>query len=217
MKRARRAKPQDARSPRPCDHERPARNSSAPSLAHQALGRAISGGAAVDDGILMVSLPRSSSVHALCRYFAVTTNRAFAGIPDRSLAFGTRSQVWIVLEHAHNIVRAWTPRWYAGHIVIKLRLKLIRERACGLMQSAIALAPAEQASTQIPEFCTIHRVRDELRALYARVKLWLGCWRLPRRPTVAPVHSSAVAIWPGYMPPSPVVVRRRSQTPSGIG
>ena len=64
--------------------------------------------------------------------FAVAANRALAGIPNRSLELHVRSQVWVVLEGAHDqtaILREHRLPHVGGtqaHHVIKLRLEFVQ-------------------------------------------------------------------------------------------
>ena len=103
--------------------------------------------------------------------FAVAADGTLAGIPNRSLELHVRSQVWIVLEGAHDqatILREHGLPHVGGaktHHVIKLRLKLIQRASVRVDAVSDCFgARKNRRRRRYQAFCTVHRVRDELRA-----------------------------------------------------
>ena len=103
--------------------------------------------------------------------FAVAANRTLTGIPDRSRELHVRSKVWVVLEGAHNqtaILREHGLPHVGGaqtHHVIKLRLKLIQRASVRVDAVSDCLGTRKnRRRRRYQAFCTVHRVRDELRA-----------------------------------------------------
>ena len=102
--------------------------------------------------------------------FAVATNGALAGIPDRSLELHVRSQVWIVLEGAHDQTAILREHGLPhvgsaqAHHVIKLRLKLIQRASVRVDAVSDCFgARKNRRRRRYQAFCTVHRVGDELR------------------------------------------------------